>query len=223
MSNIMKGFSETILSEFALCCTSDAKGSMHIHYNACSRKCSIAGATGNLRQHTIGWHVFIAKNPGEIWSYFHRLIISLNLLWQRWTWQTHIARENLTYKLTSISQEVRHSNTYTLAHTHVPYICIASNDTCSYTCAFRFARSNPTHSIVSSQIIYLLIFKKHDINCKQTEKHRHVKCSHSVKHLFSASAWTRGSINPNIYLYLCMSLHFLASCIAFQMIVPTAA
>ena len=32
-----------------------------------------------LQRATIGWHVFIGKNPGEIWSYFHRFVISLNL------------------------------------------------------------------------------------------------------------------------------------------------
>ena len=35
--------------------------------------------THNMQKlRTIRWHVFIAKNPDEIWSYFHRFIIFLN-------------------------------------------------------------------------------------------------------------------------------------------------
>ena len=51
---------------------------------------------------------------------------------------------------------------------------------------------------------------------QQTETHQHVKCSHSVKHLFSASAWTRGSINPKMVLHWIFCI-FTCHCIFWHL------
>ena len=118
------------------------------------------------------------------------------------TLATHIAGSphTNTYQCHGRQSAVTHHVHWYQIHVYVQqhiftYICVSTR------------RSNPSHLLVSSNNLFAL-FLKHMTSTATTENHRHVKCSHSVKHLFSASA--RG-INPkDAALHPFVSLHVIA-------------
>jgi hypothetical protein len=63
-----------------------------------------------------------------------------------------------------------------IMHTCTKYMHMYNN-TCSHTYVYRLARSNPSHSLVSSNNLFAL-FQNTWHQLQQTEKHRHVNSNH---------------------------------------------